>query len=277
ASGQQPRPDLLARGAAWRARLLAAGVPVLPGARVVAAEGDDVLTRVRIATQGAERVVQADALCVGHGLVPATEATRLFRASHAHRPEAGGWVPVLDGGQRTTVRFLYAAGDGAGVRGAAAAPASGRIAALSALTDLGIGDGHGKRRAEQAAALARAARAGGAMARMMALRPDMVAAVPRDTIVCRCEGVTRAGIEQAAADGAATLNQLKHHTRCGMGPCQGRMCGEAAAALLAGARGVPVAEVGFATGRMPLRPVPMDAILGRFDYADIPVPAPAPI
>jgi hypothetical protein len=34
---------------------------------------------------------------------------------------------------------------------------------------------------------------------------------------------------------------------------------------------------GFATGRMPLRPVPMEPLLGAFDYADIPVPAPAPI
>jgi hypothetical protein len=55
------------------------------------------------------------------------------------------------------------------------------------------------------------------------------------------------------------------------------MCGEAAGALLADACGIGVSEVGFATGRIPLRPVPMEAILGDFDYADIPVPAPAPI
>jgi hypothetical protein len=55
------------------------------------------------------------------------------------------------------------------------------------------------------------------------------------------------------------------------------MCGEAAGALLAAARSVGVAELGFATGRIPLRPVPMASILGDFDYADIPVPAPAPI
>ena len=65
-------------------------------------------------------------------------------------------------------------------------------------------------------------------------------------------------------------------SRCGMGPCQGRLCGEAAAELLA--RRVGGREVaGFATGRLPLRPVPMDALLGEFDYADIPVPAAAPI
>lgn len=262
------RPDLLAQGAKWRARLLAARVPVLQAAAITAAEGDGVLARVRVG----DRVIEADALCVGHGLVPATEASRTYRARHEHRPEDGGWVPVLDARQRTSVPLLYAAGDGAGVRGAAAAPASGRVAARAALQDLGLAPA-----AERDAALLRAQRAGTAMARMMALRPALVEAIPADTIICRCEGVTRAMIDAAAAEGAATLNQLKHFTRCGMGPCQGRMCGEAAGALLAAARGVPVAEVGFATGRIPLRPVPMEAILGAFDYGDIPVPAAAPI
>jgi len=264
------RPDLLAQGAVWRARLLAARVPVLAGAQVTAAEGDKVLSSVRIG----DRVFQADALCIGHGLVPATEASRTYRARHAHRPEDGGWVPVLDTAQRTSVPFLYAAGDGAGVRGAAAAPAAGRLAARTALHDLGFSLEHASK---EGAALKRARRTGAAMARMMALRPAMVAAIPAETIICRCEGVTRAEIEHAATAGASTINQLKHFTRCGMGPCQGRMCGEAAGALLAAARSVGVAELGFATGRIPLRPVPMASILGDFDYADIPVPAPAPI
>ena len=114
------------------------------------------------------------------------------------------------------------------------------------------------------------------MARMMALRPALVSAIPPETVVCRCEGVTRAEIEAALDDGAAEMNQLKHFTRCGMGPCQGRLCGEAAAELVAirvGGR----EHAGFATGRMPLRPVPMAALLGEFDYADIPVPTPSPV
>jgi len=264
------RPDLLAQGMAWRARLLAARVPVLAGAQVTAAEGNRVLSHVHVG----ERVFQADALCIGHGLVPATEASRTYRARHMHRPEDGGWVPVLDAAQRTSVPFLYAAGDGAGVRGAAAAPAAGRVAARTALHDLGFSLEHASK---EDVSLERARRTGAAMARMMALRPAMVAAIPAETIICRCEGVMRAEIEHAATAGARTINQLKHFTRCGMGPCQGRMCGEAAGALLAGACGIGVAELGFATGRIPLRPVPMEAILGDFDYADIPVPAPAPI
>lgn len=273
------RPDLLARGLRWRAALAARGVAVLAGARVGAAEGGAALERVRVVTRSGEaEAFDCDALCIGHGLVPATEATRLFRAAHRYDRAAGGWVPVLDADRRSSVPLLYVAGDGGGVRGAAAAPASGRLAALAALADLGIisGRAHARARWRPFAEHWRAARSGAAMARLMALRPGLVAAIPPATVVCRCEGVTRAEIDAALDDGAAEMNQLKQFTRCGMGPCQGRLCGEAAAELVAirvGGR----AHAGFATGRLPLRPVPMEALLGAFDYADIPVPAPAPI
>lgn len=274
------RPDLLARGAAWRAKLAAKGVEVLAAHRVVAAEGAESVSRVRVAPLegGAERGFECDALCVGHGLVPATEATRAFRAAHRYEAASGGWVPVLDDDRRSSVARLYVAGDGGGVRGAAAAPASGRLAALAALRDLGLMDAatHASARAAPAADFTRAARTGAAMARMMALRPALVRAITPETIVCRCEGVTRAEIETALDDGAGDMNQLKQFTRCGMGPCQGRVCGEAAAELVAQRAGSREAA-GFATGRLPLRPVPMAALLGEFDYADIPVPAPAPL
>jgi NADPH-dependent 2,4-dienoyl-CoA reductase/sulfur reductase-like enzyme len=274
------RPDLLARGAAWRAFLKLAAVRVLSAHRIVAAEGGAALERVRVAplARGEAEEIDCDALCIGHGLVPATEATRCFRAQHRYVPEDGGWVPVLDADRRTSVTRLYVAGDGGGVRGAAAAPAAGRLAALAALRDLGrlSAPTHAEARRQPAREFRRAARTGSAMARMMALRPALVAAIPDETMVCRCEGVTRGEIAAALADGATDMNQLKQFTRCGMGPCQGRVCGEAAAEIVAAHVGGREAA-GFATGRLPLRPVPMEALLGDFDYADIPVPKPAPI
>ncbi len=88
--------------------------------------------------------------------------------------------------------------------------------------------------------------------------------------------MARAEIEEAIGAGARDLNQLKQWTRCGMGPCQGRICGETAATLLAPHVGGREAA-GLWTGRPPLRPVAADEILGTFDYADIPIPAPAPL
>ena len=113
------------------------------------------------------------------------------------------------------------------------------------------------------------------MAGMMALRLALVEAIPADCVVCRCEDVTRREIEAALDDGARDLNQIKQFTRCGMGPCQGRMCGETAAELAARRLGGREAA-GLWTPRIPLRPVPMAALLGEFAYDDIPIPAPAP-
>ena len=114
----------------------------------------------------------------------------------------------------------------------------------------------------------------------------VAAGIPAETIVCRCEDVTRAEIDAGYDAGARDVNQLKHFTRCGMGPCQGRSCGEAAAELLAlrlVADGA-VADVdagrrqaGQWTGRTPLRPVPLSALVGEFSYDDIPIAEPAPL
>jgi hypothetical protein len=41
-------------------------------------------------------------------------------------------------------------------------------------------------------------------------------------VICRCEDVRYSRLQQCGSWRAAKL-----HTRCGMGPCQGRVCGPA--------------------------------------------------
>ena len=75
------RPRDLKRGAAWLSGLRAAGVPVLHrhGIREARETGDGLEVVIgpvdsdRRPKGGGERVLQADCLTVGHGLVPATE------------------------------------------------------------------------------------------------------------------------------------------------------------------------------------------------------------
>src|SRR5271168_1210238 len=99
-------------------------------------------------------------------------------------------------------------------------------------------------------------------ARHLALRPFLDALyAPRPpqlddaTLVCRCEEVTAENIRAAARIGALGLNQLKAFTRCGMGPCQGRMCGATAAEVMAAARGVPVEQIEPYRTRFPTKPL----------------------
>jgi NADPH-dependent 2,4-dienoyl-CoA reductase/sulfur reductase-like enzyme len=279
------RPDLLARGAAWRSRLTAARVPFFHRHGVMAAQGQGRLEAVTLRRvdrdgrpiDGARDVtVAADALAIGHGLVPDTAATRLLRLRHRYDP-ASGWVAERDDTLAASAPHVWLAGEVGGIGGAAVAEFQGRLAGLAAAHALGRLD-VANWEAEAAriqAGIARARRAAAAMAWMMRPRPAMADGITAETIVCRCEDVSRAAIDVAITAGARDLNQLKQWTRCGMGPCQGRMCGEAAAALLAPHVG-GCERVAPWTGRPPLRPVSADDLLGDFDYADIPIPAPAP-
>lgn len=280
------RVDLVRQGIAWQWQLRAAGVPIhyRHAIRSATRSGDGFTVQIgTVNANGAPLTastvdLHADAVAVGHGLVPGTDVTRLLRAKHRFHRERGGWIAQADSEGRTSVQGLYIAGDGAGIAGAAAAGAHGEIAALACALDLGAIDAstHKRESAPLAAQWARSARFGHAMAGLMALRDGAVQAIPSDAVVCRCEDVTRGEIDAALRDGARDLNQLKAWTRCGMGPCQGRTCGDVAGALVAAHVGSREAA-GYFTGRAPLRPVSLAEVAGEYTYADIPIPKAAPL
>jgi bacterioferritin-associated ferredoxin len=280
------KPRLAGRGLGWLARLALARVPVYWRHAVAAVMGRHGVEEVRIVPVdrswrprpgAAGRTLEADTLAIGHGLVPGTEVTRLLGAAHEYRPAVGGWVARLTADLETTVPGLYVAGDGGGVAGADAAGHRGRLAALAAARSLGRldDDTFAREAGPVRAALARAESFGAGMASLMAPRPGLIDTVTADSVVCRCEDVTRGELENALDQQAGDLNQLKAWTRCGMGPCQGRMCAETAAELLARrASGGPRPEPW--TPRPPIRPVDIGTLTGPVVYSEIPLPPPAP-
>jgi bacterioferritin-associated ferredoxin len=226
-----------------------------------------------------ERHIACDAVCIGFGLTPSTEITRLLGAGHRYEEARGGLCPMLDENQATTVPGLYASGDGAGVLGAAAAAMRGELAALDVARYLGrLTDGERDRRARRARGrLERASKFGRAMT-MLTMPPVGVAsAIDREAVVCRCELLSRATLDRAIDDGAVTLNELKAATRCGMGPCGGRICEEAAAQLIVARTGKRRADLLPAATRPPIRPLPLAALDPELDYANLPLPEPAPL
>ncbi|CAD5248952.1 Thioredoxin reductase [Bosea sp. 62] len=279
------RPDLMAKGAGWLLALLKARVPIHSGSAIRRVHGTDGIEAVTIGpvdrdwrpVGNAERTVRADAVCLGYGLLPATEVTRLLGAEHRYEPELGGWVPAVDASLQTSVPGLFVAGDGAGVRGADAAPLSGELAALGVISRLGLGSDLASEAGKIEAAWHRSARFGAAMSALAMPPPGAAEMIAAGTTVCRCEGLARATLDAAIATGARTLADLKAMTRCGMGPCGGRVCGEAAAMLIGAATGWDRATIGQPSARPPLRSVPLAAITGAFDYDDLPIPAPAPL
>ncbi len=284
------QPTLAARGAWWLWRAVSSGTRLLSGYGVRRAVGTKQVERVVLGpvnamgspVAGPEVDVEVDALVVGHGLTTACEITRMLRAPHRFDRLRGGWTPQVDQDFQTGIPDLYAVGDGAGIRGQKIASLSGRRVGLTVARSRGSARSTGTQLEAQWLGsidrqIERARPFSDAMAGLMAQRCEQVAAIATDTVVCRCEDVTRGEIDEALAQCAGSLDQLKHFTRCGMGPCQGRYCGDTVQELASQHFECPREQVLPWTGRPPLRPVRLAELIGDFDYADIPIPKPAPL
>ncbi len=252
-TGALPAFADLRKGLTWRWEISRAGVKWIR-ASDVRAEGDGALSRVRFRAGGQDRNEAADLLLLHDGVIPSVQISRALGCRHEWDAAQRCWKPVTDTWGATSQPRLLIAGDGAGIGGALAATCSGRLAALGVAHALGRIDAATR---DAAAAPVRAERS-----RHLALRPFLDALyAPRPprlddaTLVCRCEEVTAGQLRQAAAIGALGLNQMKAFTRCGMGPCQGRMCGATAAEVMAEARGVPVEQIEPYRTRFPTRPL----------------------
>jgi bacterioferritin-associated ferredoxin len=167
---------------------------------------------------------------------------------------------VLDDFGATTVPGIAIAGDGAGIAGAGAAEERGRLAAIAAVRALEpsapVGDEQEVRHA-----LRRHAR-GRRFLDALYQPPRQFRMPEDDTIVCRCEEVTARQIRETAALGCDGPNQMKAFLRCGMGPCQGRLCGLTVTELIASARGTTPQTVGYYRLRPPIKPIPLADLAG---------------
>jgi len=211
--------------------------------------------------RGRSQKLAADVVLLHHGVVPNTQISRLLRAEHDWDTAQLAWRPRVDAFGETTHRGLRIAGDAASIAGALAAEASGALAALGAAQAIG--------RISEAQRDAKAQPLLRQLATQMRIRPflDALYRPPSwllqpadDTIICRCEEVTAGRVREMARLGCQGPNQTKFFSRCGMGPCQGRMCGITVTQILPAELGRTPGEVGAYRIRAPLKPVPIAAI-----------------
>ncbi len=79
-------------------------------------------------------------------------------------------------------------------------------------------------------------------------------------IVCRCEDVNLKQVKDAIKDGYHTLDEVKRVLRCGMGPCQGKNCGQLISREIAKATGKKMEEVDPSVERPPVRGIKLKTI-----------------
>jgi NADPH-dependent 2,4-dienoyl-CoA reductase/sulfur reductase-like enzyme len=175
----------------------------------VAAIGNDRLEAVRISHNGKTKEIPCDYLTCGFHLIPNLELPRYMGCAIRN-----GFVTV-DENQQTSITNIFCAGETTGIGGFERSRLEGQIAGYAVANKI-----------HEATALqsqrAATQRHVQAMTRAFALRDELKHLAQNDTLVCRCEDVPFSQLRKQTSWRAAKL-----HTRCGMGPCQGRICGAA--------------------------------------------------
>jgi len=253
----------LERGVSLKRKVHAAGIVVERGVDAVEAHGDGRIGAVRYRIRGVWHERPAAMLLLHQGVVPNVHATMALGATHRWDALQRCFVPVVDRLGNTDIEGYAVAGDCARIVGAEASALQGRLVALEAGRALGLigEDECNALSAPYTQALATHLPVRPFLDRLFAPRANLLTP-DDDTLVCRCESVSAGRIREAVAGGCVGPNQMKAYTRCGMGPCQGRMCGLAAAEIIAHVRGVEVGEIGVFNVRPPLKPLSLGELAG---------------
>ncbi len=190
---------------AWKLK----GIPHWRNCWPVAALGKDRVERVRLSHAGRIKEIACDYLACGFHLIPNTEL-----AEYLGCRIQDGFV-VAGEEQETSVPGVYAAGEPTGIGGLELALIEGQIAGEAAATQSVADRKLLKARAASQIVVS-------AMKKAFELRAELRSLAGPDTLVCRCEDVSFAKLREHKS-----WREAKLQTRCGMGPCQGKVCGPA--------------------------------------------------
>jgi NADPH-dependent 2,4-dienoyl-CoA reductase/sulfur reductase-like enzyme len=231
-------PAKLAEGAGYRLKTLRARYRF--DSWVKRAEGRGRVERVWIASNGKDRALDCDWLACGFHLVPNLELPRLLGCRIDEGYVAVGAL------QQSSVPGVACIGELTGIGGLEKALVEGQIAGYAAADLDAEARAMEQQRSRQQSFAARLDRA-------FELRKELRSLPADQTIVCRCEDIAHGTLS-----GCASWRQAKLHTRCGMGPCQGRVCGAATEFLYGW---------GPADTRPPVYPVRVSTLAAETDTA----------
>jgi len=262
--------ERLAEGYAYWRTLRGAGASLRFGWTVMRAEGVGQVERAVVGrvdgwghpVAGTQQMLDVDTICLGFGLLPATQLSRQLGCEHRIAPHLGVHVPIRDAWFQASLPGAFVVGDAAGIGGKETALLEGRLAGLSAAQQLGaLSIAQATARARPLLARwRREQRFAALLQQAFGPLPGLWDLADDDTVLCRCESVTLGQVRRSLADGADTLPNVKAHTRAGMGRCQGRMCNVLVAQAIAAQTGYDLDRSSRYSVRPPAFPVSLEEL-----------------
>ncbi|MFN3674160.1 MAG: (2Fe-2S)-binding protein, partial [Bosea sp. (in: a-proteobacteria)] len=233
-------------------------LPFKTGVTALRAQGDDKVTSVSVTRGTTSEIIACDALLLHHGVIPGVNLSNAAGCAHHFDAIQHCWTPTVDAWFASSIPGIAIAGDGAGIGGAESAALRGELAALDAARRLGrLSEAQRDENAGPARSELTRSLQGRRFLDLLYRPAETFLAPPADeTIICRCEEITAGQIRDAASRlGVTGPNQMKAFLRCGMGPCQGRLCGPSVVELIAQVHGVSPEQTGYYRLRPPVKPI----------------------
>ncbi len=262
-------PGYLGKGLGLLRELKAARIPYHKDITQLAIKGDTRAREMQYTHGGITRVEPVDTVFLHQGVVPNGNLAWSLRLRHEWDDVQRAFRPTLDAWGRSSNPAVLVAGDAGGIIGAKGAEAMGRLAAYAAAIDTGrISADAGREHANAARTeLAKHRDARPFLDTLYRPQQQWIAPPDEDTVVCRCEEVRAGEIRRLVTEQLCPgPNQMKSFVRCGMGPCQGRLCGLTTVELIAECRGLPVKDIGYYRIRPPIKPI----TIGDLTTLDVP-------
>ncbi len=245
------------KGRSWLQEIKKAGIPRIPGVTSIKAKGDQQVQSIEYLRGSNHIEIDSGLLLVHDGVIPNNHLTVAAGCQQKWNPVQRYWSPVLDEKGLSSQPGISVVGDSAFIAGGDAAVCSGSVVGWNVAKLLGF--------INQARCDSESMRDRKSIDKIAILRrfldnhyrPQDYFQNPTDdkTIVCRCENVSVGEIRKVAALGCMGPNQAKAFTRCGMGPCMGRQCGNTVSQLFANFHGKDVSEIGHYRIRPPVKPL----------------------
>jgi NADPH-dependent 2,4-dienoyl-CoA reductase/sulfur reductase-like enzyme len=251
-----PGMDYLLKGVGMLIRIKREKVPFFKHSTDLKLHGDTQLEGISFRSDEGDHFLESRLVLLHQGVIPQLHLAQAANCKTIWNPNQQCWNAKVDEWGQSSVPGIFVAGDGARIMGAQASAAHGRLSAMQVCYELGK------------VTLSLRSRLSSTIRRKynrhVAVRPFLDSfyavsdayLVPDDeTLVCRCEEVTAGEIKKLVKLGCMGPNQAKAFSRCGMGPCQGKMCGSIVEQIISATAGQSMEQTGRYRSRPPVKPI----------------------
>jgi thioredoxin reductase len=200
---------------------------------------------------------KVNCICLGYGFNSSNNILRYLNCKQIYNSDSNSLITYRHDDFQTSVKDVYAVGDCVKINGAQVAEIEGCLSGYNVANSLGykIIPEYSEDKNKLEKKLNKLQKFQSSLWKLYNSNSDYKQMLEKDVEICRCEGIKYSTLENVLQSGYTSISELKLKSRVGMGPCQGRYCGQIVLDILKNNFGIKVSESDFVSPRVPFTPI----------------------